>query len=231
MLTLTTLASGSSGNSLLVSDGHTHLLVDAGISCRRICNALKGLGVEPAELAGILITHEHSDHIAGLTTLTKQRRLPVYASWGTGRQLCDRIGCLEEVLHPFAPGECFSIGGLDVESFPTSHDAVESVGYAVSAGGRKAAVVTDLGYVSQAVRSGIRGADLLVAESNHDIEWLQSGPYPYYLKARILGERGHLSNEAGAELACEAAEHGAHPIVLAHLSHENHTPARAYETA
>lgn len=229
MLELCTLASGSSGNSLLVTDGRTHVLVDAGISCRRICTGLKELGVEPTELAGVLITHEHSDHISGLTTLTKQLRLPVYASPGTGRQLCYRIAFLEELLRPVAPGEGFSVGGLAIESFPTSHDAAESVGYALSAGGRKAAVVTDLGYVTEAVLRGIRGADLLVAEANHDVEWVQSGPYPYHLKARILGDRGHLSNEAGAELAWTAVEGGARTVVLAHLSHENNTPARAHE--
>ena len=229
MLELCTLASGSSGNSLLVTDGRTHVLVDAGISCRRICTGLKELGVEPTELAGVLITHEHSDHISGLTTLTKQLRLPVYASPGTGRQLCYRIAFLEELLRPVAPGEGFSIGGLAIESFPTSHDAAESVGYALSAGGRKAAVVTDLGYVTVAVLRGIRGADLLVAEANHDVEWVQSGPYPFHLKARILGDRGHLSNEAGAELAWTAVEGGARTVVLAHLSHENNTPARAHE--
>lgn len=229
MLELCTLASGSSGNSLLVTDGRTHVLVDAGISCRRICTGLKELGVEPTELAGVLITHEHSDHISGLTTLTKQLRLPVYASPGTGRQLCYRIAFLEELLRPVAPGEGFSVGGLAIESFPTSHDAAESVGYALSAGGRKAAVVTDLGYVTGAVLRGIQGADLLVAEANHDVEWVQSGPYPYHLKARILGDRGHLSNEAGAELAWTAVEGGARTVVLAHLSHENNTPARAHE--
>ena len=229
MLELCTLASGSSGNSLLVSDGRTHILVDAGISCRRITNSLKMLGVDPKELAGVLITHEHTDHMAGLATLTKQLRLPVYASRGTGRQLCYRIAFLEELFHPVTPGEGFSVGGIDVESFPTSHDAAESTGYALSAGGRKAAVATDLGYVTPEVLKGIRGADLLVCEANHDVEWLQSGPYPYYLKARILGDRGHLSNEAGAELAWTAVEGGARTVVLAHLSHENNTPARAHE--
>ena len=229
MLELCTLASGSSGNSLLVTDGRTHVLVDAGISCRRICTGLKELGVEPTELAGVLITHEHSDHISGLTTLTKQLKLPVYASPGTGRQLCYRIAFLEELLRPVAPGEGFSVGGLAIESFPTSHDAAESVGYALSAGGRKAAVVTDLGYVTGALLRGIPGAHLLVSEANHDVEWVQSGPYPYHLKARILGDRGHLSNEAGAELAWTAVEGGARTVVLAHLSHENNTPARAHE--
>ena len=240
MLELCTLASGSSGNSLLVTDGRTHVLVDAGISCRRICTGLKELGVEPTELAGVLITHEHSDHISGLTTLTKQLRLPVYASPGTGRQLCYRIAFLEELLRPVAPGEGFSIGGLAIESFPTSHDAAESVGYALSAGGRKAAVVTDLGYVTGAVLRGIRGADLLVAEANHDVEWVQSGPYPYHLKARIPGAPLHRRpGQLGPRLVGQVAPvaqdtglevvGGARTVVLAHLSHENNTPARAHE--
>ena len=229
MLELCTLASGSSGNSLLVTDGRTHVLVDAGISCRRICTGLKELGVEPTELAGVLITHEHSDHIAGLATLAKRFPVPVYTSRGTARQLCHRIACLEDRICAVAPGTGFEVGTLAVESFATSHDASESMGFAVSSGGRKAAVVTDLGYVTGAVLRGIRGADLLVAEANHDVEWVQSGPYPYHLKARILGDRGHLSNEAGAELAWTAVEGGARTVVLAHLSHENNTPARAHE--
>ena len=229
MLTLTTLASGSSGNCALVSDGETHLLLDAGISCRRICAALAGLDLPPEALAGVLITHEHTDHIAGLATLTKQLRLPVYASPGTGRQLCYRIAFLEELLRPIKPGEGFSLGGVDVESFPTPHDAEESTGYALSAGGRKAAVVTDLGYVTPAVERGIRGTDLLVCEANHDVEWVRSNDrYPYPLRARILGDRGHLSNEAGEELAWTAVSGGARTVVLAHLSHENNTPARAH---
>ena len=132
MLELCTLASGSSGNCLLVSDGHTHILVDAGISARRITRSLRELGLDPKELSGILITHEHSDHISGLATLTKQLSLPVYTSRGTGLQLCCRIAFLEDVLHTFRPGESFEVGGLGVESFPTPHDTVESVGYAVT---------------------------------------------------------------------------------------------------
>ena len=223
--------SGSTGNSYYIGSKSSGILVDIGRSCKQVSTVMQRCGIDPLSVQGILITHEHSDHISGLTTLTKQLRLPVYASPGTGRQLCYRIAFLEELLRPVAPGEGFSVGGLAIESFPTSHDAAESVGYALSAGGRKAAVVTDLGYVTGAVLRGIRGADLLVAEANHDVEWVQSGPYPYHLKARILGDRGHLSNEAGAELAALAAESGTRAVVLAHLSRENNTPARAWETA
>lgn len=227
MLELCTLASGSSGNCLLVSCGQTHILVDAGISCRRITTALKAMDMHPADLSGVLITHEHSDHVSGLATLTKQFHIPLYASRGTGLQLRDRIPMLEEVFHILTPGECFALGGVEVESFATPHDAAQSTGYALSAGGRKAAVVTDLGHVTQEVAQGIRGANLLVAEANHDVEWLQSGPYPPFLKERILGQRGHLCNEAGAELVCSAVAAGASTVILAHLSHENNTPQRA----
>lgn len=228
---LRTLASGSSGNCILVSHGGSHLLVDAGISCRRIVTALRSLGIEPQSLAGICITHEHSDHISGLATLTKHYRLPLYTSPGTARQLCYRMAGLEDLVRPAPPGEGWEAGPFRVDSFPTSHDAAEPMGFTFSAGGRKAAVVTDLGYVSDAVLDGVLGAQAVVCESNHDVEWLQSGPYPYYLKARILGDRGHLSNEAGAGLALQCIRAGAHTVILAHLSAENNSPARALETA
>lgn len=226
-----TLASGSSGNCLLVSAGGAHVLVDAGISCRRITAALAGLGVEPRALAGVLVTHEHSDHISGLATLTKKFALPVYTSPGTARQLCYRIAAMEDLVRPVSPGESLEVGPFGVETFPTSHDAAEPMGFALTHGGRKAAVVTDLGYVSDQVLNGVKGAQLLVCEANHDVEWLESGPYPYYLKSRILGDRGHLSNEAGAALACRCVAAGAHTVLLAHLSKENNTPARALQAA
>ena len=228
MLTLTTLASGSSGNCLLVSSGSTHLLVDAGISARRIAGHLRILGIDPAGLSGILITHEHTDHIAGLATLFRQYHLPIYASHGTGRQLCYRLAALEDQLHPFAQGAPFSIGELEVSSFPTLHDTPYSVGYSITDGHHRAAVVTDLGLVTQDVLAGISGCHLLVAETNHDEDWVRSGPYPYPLKQRILGDHGHLSNEAGGQLVCSAVAAGAVQVVLAHLSSENNTPARAY---
>ncbi len=227
MLTLTTLASGSSGNGILLSGAGTHLLIDVGISCRRICKSLRELGIEPRDLGGILITHEHTDHISGLATLTKQFAVPVYTSPGTGRQLCYRIAALEDVLHTCEPGGSFAVGELLVETFPTLHDAAPPMGFAVSDGERKAAVVTDLGVVTDEVRSGMAGAGLVVVEANHDVDWVESGPYPYYLKRRILGDHGHLSNEAGGELARRAVEAGAHTVVLAHLSAENNTPERA----
>ena len=225
-MTITTLASGSSGNCILVSHGATHLLVDAGISCRRIKTALAALSLAPGELTAVLITHEHSDHISGLATLFKYYHLPVYCSHGTARQLAYRIAFLDEVLRPFTPGEAIQLGELTVSAFSTSHDAADPVGYTFTDGVHKAAIVTDLGMVTGVVEESIRGADLLVAEANHDPDLLLSGPYPPYLKQRILGNHGHLSNAACGELVRRS---GARTVVLAHLSAENNRPALALE--
>lgn len=230
-MTLTTLASGSSGNCILLSHKGAHLLVDAGISCRRITSALGELGVDPAALLGVCITHEHSDHISGLATLTKKYRLPIYTSPGTGRQLCYRIAALDDLIRPMEPGGGAEAGPFALTAFSTSHDAAQPMGFTVAAEDRKAAIATDLGYVSDEVLDGVAGCHLLVCEANHDEEWLKSGPYPYYLKARILGDQGHLSNEAGAALARRCVESGTRTVLLAHLSAENNTPARALQTA
>ena len=230
MLTLTTLASGSSGNCLLVSDGRTHVLVDAGISARRITTGLKALGVEPRELAGVLVTHEHSDHICGLTTLTRQLPVSIYTTAATGRAICSRAPWAQERIHTIQAGTAFSVDGLEAAAFATPHDAADSVGFVLTDGERRAAVVTDLGRVTEEVLSAVSGADLAVLECNYEPDWLRTGPYPYYLKARIAGDRGHLSNEEGAWLARTLAEGGTRRLVLAHLSKENNTPARAMDT-
>lgn len=225
-----TLASGSSGNSLLVRHGQENILIDAGISARRITNGLKTLGVAPEELSAILITHSHTDHIAGIATLTKKLRMPIYASAETARQMCYRIPFLDDLIQEVKPGAGFEVGEMWCQSFPTPHDASGSMGYSVTADGCKMALATDLGHLTQEVMEGIAGCDLLVAEANHDEDWVRSGPYPLYLKQRILGDFGHLSNETGALLAQRAVEGGAHTVLLAHLSAENNTPARARNT-
>lgn len=226
-MTITTFASGSSGNSILVSHGETHILVDCGISCLRIKRALAALGLTGADLAGILITHEHTDHISGLATLFKQFHRPVYCSRGTGRQLTYRIAFLEEVLHTVTPGEEFQLGEITVGTFPTPHDAAESMGYSFTTSAGKAAVVTDLGVVTEWVERGAAGADLLVVEANHDPDWVRDGPYPWPLKQRVLGVQGHLSN---ADCAAFCRRIGARTVVLAHLSAENNSPELALET-
>ena len=227
MLNVTTLASGSEGNCMLITGGGAAVLIDAGVSCRRIFTSLRQLGMDPAGLDGILITHEHSDHIRGLATLTGKLTCPVYASPGTARQLEWRVAFPEGMLRPVPPGTAFSVGALTIRSFPTSHDAAESVGYRVTCGHGSLALATDLGTVTPAVLDGVLGCDTVVVETNHDVELLRAGPYPYPLKQRILGERGHLCNEAGAELAARAVQAGAGTLILAHLSRQNNTPAHA----
>lgn len=224
---LTIFASGSSGNCALVSDGSTHLLVDAGISAKRISAALAHQNLSPEHLTGCLITHTHSDHIAGLATLTKHFSLPLYATAPAGRQVAYRLP-VERLLHTLEPPKSEVIGGIAVQAIPTSHDSPGSVGYRFTApDGRSACLVTDLGVVTPEVEHAVEGVDLAMIECNHDIDSLQNGPYPYYLKSRIAGPQGHLSNADGAGLCALCVRSGARSLVLAHLSKENNTPALA----
>lgn len=224
---LTIFASGSSGNCALVSHGGTHLLLDAGISTKRISAALAHWNLSPEYLAGCLITHTHADHIAGLATLTKRFPIPLYATAPAGRQLAYRLP-VDRLLQTVIPGEEHTIGEITVRPIPTSHDSPGSAGYRfTSPDGHSACLVTDLGVVTGEVEEGVRGVDAAVIECNHDPDRLQSGPYPYYLKSRIAGPQGHLSNADGARLCALCARSGAHTVVLAHLSKENNSPALA----
>lgn len=231
MLSFTTLASGSSGNAALVSCGDTHILLDAGISAKQITAGLQTLGVAPRQLSAIFLTHEHSDHVSGLRVFSKKAGAPIYATGPTCREWYRKNRCdeVKELFRLQEAGTGVQIGSLWAESFPTPHDAAASVGWSISGDGGRVVLCTDLGYVTETVRRAAAGCDLLVCETNHDVDWVRSGPYPYYLKERILGDYGHLSNEAGAELAAFAVESGARTVVLAHLSQQNNTPARAYE--
>ena len=227
MLTVHILASGSEGNCLLVNAGGTHLLVDAGISARRICGALQAIGLSPSDISGVLLTHEHTDHICGVATLTKQHRLPLYASRGTAEALCRKSSCVSDVLRVIPRAGAFDIGNARITVFPTSHDATESIDFRVDHDGASIGILTDTGFVTPEAEQTLAGVDLMVLESNHDEEWLLSGPYPYYLKQRILGLQGHLCNEDAAQFAVTLAENGASDIVLAHLSRDNNTPTMA----
>ncbi len=221
-----TLASSSGGNAALLRCGGTAILLDAGISARRIKQALLRLGMTPEALDAVLVTHEHTDHVSGIATLTKQYHVPVYASRGTARFL----RCGEAALRVFDAGETFSVGALTIRSFRTSHDAADSVDYRIDTPDGSVGALTDTGYVTRAAADALAGVDLLLLEANHDVETLRSGPYPYHLKQRILGQYGHLCNEAAADFALYCAQHGTRDIMLAHLSAENNTPALAEYT-
>ncbi len=218
-----TLASSSSGNAALVRGGGTALLLDAGISARRIARALAQLGMTPGDLSAVLVTHEHTDHIAGIATLTKQYAVPVYASRGTAHFL----RCAPSALRVFDAGETFAVGELEIRSFRTSHDAADSVDYRIDAPDGALGALTDTGFVTDEAAAALAGVDALLLEANHDVEMLRSGPYPYQLKQRILGPRGHLSNTAAADFALHCVRSGARDVLLAHLSAENNTPDTA----
>ena len=215
-----TLASGSSGNSTLVRTDGAVLLFDVGISCRRIEQSLRTLGLTLADLTAVFLTHEHTDHISGLATLYKKCSAPIYVSRGMAHLLtCPAV--------PFTAGSAVELDCCTVRSFSTSHDAIDPVGYRVDGSEGSFGLLTDTGYVTDAAAETLDGVELLLLEANHDVETLQYGPYPYFLKRRILSDEGHLSNDAAAVFALRAAEHGTHDILLAHLSKENNTPEMA----
>lgn len=225
---LRTLASGSSGNCVLIQSGATALLVDAGVSCRKITQRLKACGLQPEDLTGILITHEHTDHVAGLNVLLKRREIPIYATAGTCQIVAQKCPVAAAHLMMIPSSSYFELGELTVTAFPTPHDASDSVGYLLSDGERSVAIATDLGEINDYIREIVADADLVLLEANHDIPMLRTGPYPYLLQERILGVMGHLCNEAAAEFAVYLAQNKTKSFVLAHLSKENNTPELAY---
>ena len=227
-MTVSVFASGSSGNCLLLSEGNTHLLIDAGISVRRIQSFLLQHALCWSDIAGVLITHEHSDHIYGLETLAKHGKTPVFAPHTVANRLLGRLPALDGQLRVVPVGEDFPLGVLRVRAFHTSHDTDECVGYRVQ-GESSFALATDTGCVTEEIRQGLLGAETVLIEANHDLTMLRDGPYPFPLKQRILSARGHLSNEQCAALAAELARAGTRRIILGHLSRENNRPALAMQ--
>jgi len=224
------LASGSSGNCWLVSADGTSILIDAGISLRRITAALKGLGLEMCDIDAVLVTHEHRDHIGALPMLAKYCHIPVYATSGTADAICRDCPQGSADLRRIQPGEELHFGTMTVRAFRTCHDAAESVGYQISHEGRRLVFMTDTGVVTpQAVRAA-KGCEAAVLESNHDVNMLWYGPYPHSLKQRIFSQQGHLSNDDCGAFAAWLAGEGTKRFVLAHLSQENNSPRAALET-
>lgn len=227
MTTLHTLSSGSGGNAALLSYRSTHILLDAGISCRRIAAGLSRLNLSPQQLACITVSHCHSDHIAGLRTLLKKTACPILATPRTCRELAfvlpDSQERLREAAGPVSVDEVYII------PIPASHDAPGTCGWRLDTPGGSVGVLTDTGYVPEAAQEQLLGVDLMLLEANHDIPTLRQGPYPPSLKRRILGPQGHLCNQAAAALAAVLAGGGTSEIVLAHLSRECNTPELALE--
>ena len=225
------LFSGSSGNCSLVSAGGTDVLIDAGMPGKMIIGALGDVGADPAKLSAIVVTHEHSDHIKSIGVLSRKYDIPVYANEGTWRAMSPLIGDVAmKNIRTFITGQNFYIGNIDVTPFPLSHDAAEPVGYSFFHKGSRLVYMTDTGYVPEAMRETAAGAGLLFLESNHDVDMLKSGPYPYILKKRILSDKGYLSNAAAGELIKKLYPTGVRRVILAHLSRENNTEEIARST-
>ena len=233
-LAICSLSSGSSGNSYVIYSDKGALLIDAGISAKQICLGLDKLGIDPRRLDAVLVTHEHSDHIKGLPVLAKKTDACLYATSKT-------LECIEDknefTRHSIEAGDRFTIADMEVRSFAVSHDAADPVGYSVTCCGSCISVVTDTGVVTQDILEIMAKSDILVLESNHDESVLRVGSYPWFLKQRILGDKGHLSNDSAAKAIAgvlrEEAKKGCvkkRQLLLAHLSKENNFPEMALMT-
>lgn len=233
VMRLVSIASGSSGNCTYIGSEKTHILVDAGISNKRIEQGLNEIGVKGSELDGILITHEHSDHIRGLGILARKYKIPIYGTRETLEEIGKKKSLGEypkELLEEILPDRGFEVGDLELLPFSIDHDAANPVAYRIRHGHRNVAVATDMGHYDSYIINHLQGLDALLIESNHDVNMLQAGPYPYYLKRRILGDHGHLSNENAGRLLNHLLHDRLKHILLGHLSKENNYEALAYET-
>ncbi|ELK47380.1 MBL fold metallo-hydrolase [Halobacillus sp. ACCC02827] len=221
-LRFSVLASGSTGNAFFIESGEERILVDAGLSGKKIEGLFDQVGVDPSTLSRILVTHEHSDHIKGLGIMARRYNLPVYANEKTWKAMEGHIGKLSvDQKFEFKMEETQTFGGLDVESFSVSHDAADPMFYTFHQDGRKVALVTDLGYVSERIKKTVEGADAYIFESNHDVSMLRMGRYPWNVKRRILGDSGHVSNEDCALALTDIITDKTKRIYLAHLSLDN----------
>lgn len=230
---LCSITSGSSGNCICVGSDNTTLLIDAGISGKRVEQGLNAIDMTTKDIDGILITHEHSDHIKGLGVLARKYGIPIYTTEGTKDailtnsslgKISEDLFCTVRADHPFC------IGDLEVDPFSIYHDAADPLGYRINQSDKSVAVATDLGHYDDYIVKHLQNLNALLLEANHDVNMLQVGSYPYYLKRRILGERGHLSNETAGKLLCELLHDNIKTVLLGHLSQENNYEALAYET-
>ena len=223
--TFCTLGSGSAGNCTLVAAGRTSILIDAGFSARSMTSRLASLGVEPDDIDAILLTHDHSDHVAGAVAASRRWRVPVICRPSVARKLrlVERKAFVVEPMDM----QPFDVGDLRVTPFPVPHDAVETVGFVLEGEGIRAAVASDLGHSTPVVREHLSRCHVVALEANHDVEMTRSGPYPWSLKQRILGEHGHLSNEEAGGVLSSVVGPETTQVVLTHLSETNNAPQLA----
>lgn len=230
---LTSIASGSSGNCIYVGSEDTHLLIDSGISGKRIEQGLASLEVDPTDLAGILITHEHMDHIQGLGVMARRYGIPIYTTEKTSQCILETssVGKIDPALFQYIiPEQDFTIGDLTVDAHAIWHDATDPVCYTVQHQDTKASIATDLGDYNEKLVDKLKDCDILFVEANHDSRMLEAGPYPYPLKQRIMGQYGHLSNDCCGDFIGKLCSDRLSNVFLGHLSKENNFPELAYET-
>lgn len=221
-LRFSVLASGSTGNAFYIETEQQRLLVDAGLSGKKMDGLFQGIDVDPSRLDGILVTHEHSDHIKGLGIFARKYQLPIYANEKTWQAMDSSLGKLTiDQKFQFDMGSVRSFGDMEVESFGVSHDAAEPMFYTFRNSGQKVALVTDLGYVSERIKKTVEDADAYIFEANHDVEMLRMGRYPWNVKRRILGDSGHISNEDSGLALTDVISNRTKRIYLAHLSLDN----------
>lgn len=230
-LNFCSLSSGSSGNCYFLGNGTHGILIDAGISASAVKRFLRDMGIRMESIMGILITHNHTDHIKGLEVLTRRNGIPAFTTatiWKSILSPGTRItsDCIREIT----AGTKFSLAGFDIEAFPVCHDAPETVGYRLSSEGRNITIATDLGHICETSAPYIRSANLLVLESNYDDEMLAGGPYPYFLKSRIKSDHGHLGNHQASAFLADIINDDLRFICLAHMSVNNNTPEKVLQT-
>ena len=224
------LGSGSGGNCAVISSTATSIMVDAGFSRRETLRRLAALGESPERIAALLVSHEHNDHVAGLPVLARSLPCPVFVNEGTRAALGAAAAQLPRV-EAFAAGRPFAIGDIEVSPISVPHDAADPVAFTFRVEGVKIGLITDLGYIPENVREAVRGCVCLVFESNHDLDMLKAGPYPWSLKQRVLSRVGHLSNDCLAAFLSDGFDGAAAHLVLAHLSQNNNLPELARLTA
>lgn len=225
------LFSSSSGNCTYVGSSQGGVLIDVGVSAKKTADALREIDVDPNSISAIFVTHEHADHINGVRVFAERHGVKVYSSEGTMKGMEQAGVITPKMTADIIPSGGMEAGGIFIRPFRTPHDSLESTGYTfVMPDGKRLAVATDIGKITGTVMDAIYGCDLVLLESNHDVGMLKNGPYPFFLKERILSDHGHLSNESCAETAVRLMESGTTRFVLGHLSKENNMPVLAYET-
>lgn len=231
MIKVCSLFSGSSGNCIFVSYKDTALLIDAGVSGRRIEKALANIGESFDNMAGIFITHEHCDHISGAGVLSRRYKLPLYANSFTWKAIGTSLGKINSNhMREINPGQNMDVGDIGMRPFLIPHDAACPVGYNIFINNKKLTIATDIGHMDETILSNLEHSDMILLESNHDINMLRTGRYPWPLKQRILGDKGHLCNETAGQVVAHLAKGGTKQFLLGHLSQENNFPELAYRT-